>query len=89
MRKFLIPVTAAISALLGQQANAKPAPTEPTPPTDATSNEASRQSARKLPVYSGGDEYGFILERKEAGVIMAQHRSHSSHSSHRSHYSSR
>lgn len=37
----------------------------------------------------GADVFGFIMNKGDNGIIVADHYSHRSHSSHRSHYSSR
>lgn len=95
-KKFLIPVTAAISALLGAQANAtlpqQSVITVPVASGTATLADQPAGTTVELSTFSGGNEYVFLLERNSTGVLMAyhsSHRSHSSHSSHSSHYSSR
>lgn len=105
-RRFLVPVISAISALLGTQANANPVHFDRVDkdlPATETSNTIQQNAifdtkpgARsEFSVLSNGDEYLFLMERSEQGVLTAYHSSHSSHGSHgshgshRSHYSSR
>ncbi|WP_353506972.1 His-Xaa-Ser repeat protein HxsA2 [Achromobacter sp. Marseille-Q4962] len=102
-RKFLVPVVSAISSLLGHQVSAAPSPTTmlnnaspETTVTGATTHQAPFSSAAdtlsEFSVVDKSNEYLFLMQRSESGVLSAyhsSHRSHSSHSSHRSHYSSR
>ncbi len=64
--------------------------------TGATTHQAPFSSAAdtlsEFSVVDKSNEYLFLMQRSESGVLSAyhsSHRSHSSHSSHRSHYSSR
>lgn len=102
-RKFLVPVISAISSLLGHQAYAALSPatalndtsTEATmtgTTTHQTLPSTAIQTMSEFSVFDKGEEYLFLMQRSESGVLFAahsSHRSHSSHSSHRSHYSSR
>src|SRR3546814_15376406 len=102
-RKFLVPVVSTISSLLGHQVSAAPSPTRvlnnastEITVTGAAIHQAPSSSAvdtlSEFSVFDKGNEYLFLMQRSESGVLSAyhsSHRSHSSHSSHRSHYSSR
>lgn len=101
-RKFLVPVVSAISSLLGHQVSAAPSPTAmlnnastETTMTGATTHQlpsSAVDTSAEFSVFDKGNEYLFLMQRSESGVLSAyhsSHRSHSSHSSHRSHYSSR
>jgi hypothetical protein len=96
-RSFLIPLSAALTALCGE-ASAVITDTEQNRlhwPTRSTDNELRKllRPGEKLATYPiGGELHALILRNSIDGVNVAEHyshRSHSSHSSHRSHYSSR
>jgi hypothetical protein len=101
-KKFLVPVASAIAALFSHQTYASIYPHTGATEAIRVDNQAplgsdtivpvSTGTASELSTFSDGNEYRFLLERSDAGILMAyhsSHRSHSSHSSHRSHYSSR
>ncbi|WP_148301230.1 His-Xaa-Ser repeat protein HxsA2 [Methylobacillus glycogenes] len=89
-KKYLLPFAAVASAFVTDNVSATPIST-PTQDSDKILDISNHQLSNEVTV---GHEnlFTFILERNEAGILMAAHRSHSSHSSHsshRSHYSSR
>jgi hypothetical protein len=87
-RKFLAPIAALVSVILTPQASAA---------IDSNSNEnqatdtnaiQNKGISNEVVVQNGnGDLFKFIMQRSDAGLLMAYHSSHSSHSSHRSHSS--
>lgn len=99
MKKFLIPVAAALAAYTGM---AKGTPsnfestTYPINPTNKLSSQLINDIQKDLnpgdalvTVQRGSELHNLILKRSADGTMLAGHYSHSSHSSHRSHYSSR
>ena len=81
-RSFLVPVAAALTALVSVTASPVPANAK------ADVATVSIVPVTQTPVLPSD----LLLERSDAKTQFAQHRSHSSHSSHRSHsshYSSR
>lgn len=94
-KKFLIPVSAAIAALISPQTQAVPASSS----DKATSDEAkvleqlrageSHIVVQKLMYSLGEDEHALVLHRSTSGALYAQHGSHQSHGSHGSHRSHR
>jgi len=106
-RKFLVPVVSAITSLLGHQACASLAPATTSSdastvaawgnddPAHKTFSTLAPGAVSEFSVFDNGEEYLFLMQRSENGVLSAyhsshrSHSSHSSHSSHRSHYSSR
>jgi hypothetical protein len=98
LKKFLIPVTAAIAGLT--TVNSQATVDLKAPVTELKSDQiASKLSAisreeTKRVIFAEGDElHSLLLGRNAQGMILSQHeshyshRSHESHSSHRSHYS--
>jgi hypothetical protein len=95
-RNFLIPVAAALSALVPiTNAAAKAESSVPTAVLEAKSTPAFLNAGldgRGANTEKGGNLFEFVIERGDLGDVFAGHRSHSSHrshASHRSHYSSR
>lgn len=89
-RKYLLPFAAVASAFVADNVSAMTV-TTPIHDSEKTFEITNYQTSNEVTV-GNGDLFTFILERNEAGILMAAHRSHSSHSSHsshRSHYSSR
>jgi hypothetical protein len=86
MKKFLLPLTTTIAALLANS----PVCAIPIPLDDLSSNVP-------LPTYSRPiskqvfipEELASLVLTNQSGVQLAGHRSHSSHRSHRSHRSGR
>lgn len=83
---FLVPVAAAIGALVGAAPNEASA---------SQSSEALFKPGSKADLHAGspidvptarGDLHSFLLTRSESeGILIAEHQSHSSHASHSSH----
>ena len=105
-RAFLKPLSvllAALSSAISNSSEATPAPTAASEPTqDATHatvpaadnvRPLTPGEARSVITRSEGNLYRFVLQRTQAGELVAQHyshmshESHASHASHRSHYS--
>jgi hypothetical protein len=95
LKQFLVPVGAALAALLPNPSNAAKAPIEA--PTDLlklddtqkTSTKSISRILRQLRYKIGNDAHALTLHKSPSGAIFAQHGSHASHSSHGSHGSHR
>jgi hypothetical protein len=95
-KKFLVPLTGVIAALVGASHNADAAI-----PAVTHQNSYSAEQSSQSSVKAGGAVYEFargnelhqlLVKRNEAGLMMSyhgSHASHASHASHSSHYSSR
>lgn len=94
-KKFLIPLTAAITSLVAVNSQATMGPktsvTESKPDqTPSKLATLSRDGISRVVFAKGSELHSLLLARNEQGVILSDHESHashSSHSSHRSHYS--
>jgi hypothetical protein len=94
-RAFLVPAAVAVSALSPNAEAAVPTVNASAQPAE-TQGDASlaakraviEASQKPISSYAVGDSlFGFVLERNDAGQVVADHYSHSSHSSHASHAS--
>jgi hypothetical protein len=92
-KKFLVPVTAAITALFSHtsQATTPPSVSFTTPPAPVSSMLAAQQSndpiiqSMRYPIDT--EEHVLTMRKPASGLIYAQHQSHWSHWSHSSHSS--
>jgi hypothetical protein len=91
MKKFLIPLAAAIAALLSQQGLAPSvSPSDKSSPSKFNFLSISPNSATtSLKFIPPAIPSSLLLFKTSADVVRTGHRSHSSHSSHRSHRSGR
>lgn len=93
LKKFLVPVAAALAALVSNtsQAVTDPSVAATTPPAPARSTLAAQQShdpiVQTLHYQMGTEEHILLMRQPASGVMYAQHQSHWSHSSHSSHSS--
>ena len=94
-KKFLIPVSFAVTALMANNAEAKiqakPIGTDEKSVADQANSVAEREeSTTHVAQYLKGDEkHDLLIKKSDAGLIFAAHGSHSSHGSHGSHRSGR
>ena len=94
LKKFLIPVAAAIASLTESSSHATvdlPA-VAPEAARDHTVSKIAalpKENVQRI-VFATGDElHALLMVKTDHGTILADHQSHYSHSSHRSHYSGR
>ena len=91
---FLIPVGAAVAALLPVGVQALPAPVQPdtTPgpsPLSVDNHLTADPIIQTMQYLLGSETHALVLRQSDSGVVYAGHESHSSHASHGSHRSSR
>jgi hypothetical protein len=93
LKQLLVPVGAALAALLPNPSDAAKAPIEASTDllklhdTQNTSAKSISRILRQLTYKIGNDAHALTLHKSPSGAIFAQHGSHSSHSSHSSHRS--
>jgi hypothetical protein len=95
LKQLLIPVGAALAALLPNPSDAANGPIEA--PTDLLKHHDTQKASpklisrilRELTYKIGNDAHALTLHKSPSGAIFAQHGSHASHSSHGSHGSHR
>lgn len=93
-KKFLVPVSAAIAALAGNNASAT-APTVGSkdlvnsPANTASSSSMSGSLIQSVEYVKNGEAHLLMMKKIDAGQVLAYHSSHASHASHSSHRSGR
>lgn len=88
---FLVPVAAAAATLsTGATAAHVPMPASQNA-IEPTAGAVARETltTQRLEYVRGGETHLMLMQRDEAGMVMAYHGSHRSHSSHSSHSSHR
>ena len=91
-KKFLIPVGAAVAALISSQSHAALTSAEPKIPSQlgdlgSDIKESKDTIVEKLIYQLKEDQHVLLLLKPGSGLIYAQHGSHASHASHASHRS--
>lgn len=91
---FLIPVSAAVAALLPVGVQALPAPGQPAitvgpSPLSVENRQTSDPIIQTMQYLLGSEAHALLLRQADSGVLYAGHGSHASHGSHGSHGSHR
>lgn len=91
---FLIPVSAAVAALLPVGVQALPTPVQPNisrepNPLSIENLQTTDPIIQTMQYLLGSEAHALLLRQADSGVLYAGHGSHSSHASHGSHRSSR
>lgn len=88
MRKFLVPIAAAIVALLPSASNATTTPSTSASDSSKPADLSNTSKVIEQITYRvGGDEHLLLMKQTLKGDVFAQHGSHYSHGSHGSHSS--
>ena len=93
-KKFLVPVSAAIAALAGNNSSAT-APTvgskdlANSPASTTSSSSMSGSPIQSVEYVKNGEAHLLMMKKIDAGQVLAYHSSHASHASHSSHRSGR
>lgn len=91
---FLIPVSAAVAALLPVGVQALPTPLLPNislgpNPLSAENHQTTDPIIQTMQYLLGSEAHALLLRQADSGVLYAGHGSHASHGSHGSHGSHR
>ena len=88
MRRKIIGLASALTALLGPTVGQAKTETEKVAPSPTDLTQKDAQPDTNAFVTAGHDLLGFVITRGVDGQVVADHSSHASHSSHSSHSSS-
>lgn len=94
-KKFLIPVGAAVTALVSQNSSAAIAPNNNgevvsgVALSQASLDAANKSSLQSVGYVKGGEAHSLMMKKMDSGLVLSYHSSHASHASHSSHRSGR
>jgi hypothetical protein len=94
-KKFLIPVGAAVTALVTHNSNASLAPinngetVSGAASSHANLDASSKSSLQSVGYVKDGEAHSLMMKKMDSGLVLSYHSSHASHASHSSHRSGR
>lgn len=94
-KKFLIPVGAAVTALVANNSTAAIAPSAAgDAASGSTSSQVNLEGGNQSPLQSvgyvkDGEAHSLMMKKMDSGLVLSYHSSHASHASHSSHRSGR
>ncbi|MEY4495218.1 MAG: hypothetical protein RL744_282 [Pseudomonadota bacterium] len=94
-KKFLIPVGAAVTALVSQNSSAAIAlanngeTVSGVSTSQANLDSANKSSLQSVGYVKDGEAHSLMMKKMDSGLVLSYHSSHASHASHSSHRSGR
>jgi hypothetical protein len=94
-KKFLIPVGAAVTALVSQNSSAAIAPinngeaVSGVASSQANLDVSNKSSLQSVGYVKDGEAHSLMMKKMDSGLVLSYHSSHASHASHSSHRSGR